>query len=133
MFYYLKMENSKNIFTTGALIIIVMVLASLASSALAVSHASEVHRNRKLAQIMIGRPGENCVPKGQHCGILDPCCAHLECTNAYYGTCVCLTEGAYCALQGVCCEGLYCPYDGLRGNCKKINSPAIMESGLAKV
>ena len=124
------MENSKKINTTGALIITMMVVASLASSALAVSHATEVHHNRKLAQIMIGRPGENCISKGQPCGLLDPCCDHLECTSAYFGTCICLEEGQGCFLVQTCCKGLYCP-GGWEGRCTKVNSPAIMESGLA--
>ena len=133
------MENSKKINTTYALIITMMVVVSLASSALAVSDAIEVHRNRKLAQLMevallIGHPGENCISKGQPCGLFDPCCDHLYCTDQIQGTCICVPQGQACGLYHKCCEGLSCtgPFSG---TCIKVTewSPEKRESSFAEV
>ena len=133
------MENSKKINTTGALIITMMVVASLASSALAVSHSTEVHHNKRFAQIMeaallIGRPGENCISKGQPCGALHHCCDHLYCTSRIQGTCICVPKGEPCGLLHLCCEGLSCT-GAFNGKCIKVvkKSPAILEFGSAEV
>ncbi|KAK1426138.1 hypothetical protein QVD17_14807 [Tagetes erecta] len=53
----------------------------------------------------------NCINERQPCGILDPCCDGLFCTDPFQGECrppKCVSEHQPCGLVDPCCAGLRC-------------------------
>ena len=103
----LNMETAKKINLVSLAVVMCLVTYTFA-----VSNAEQVG-NRKfmtmdLAALLIGRPYENCISKGQPCGALDHCCDHLYCTSYIQGTCTCIGEGELCGYLHICCEGLSC-------------------------